>query len=85
MGDGEALETGQSYVLREKKEEEEKMTKRRKARRIVLKIVFGAAGGILFGLAARDILFEYVLPPEFQTPVVMLILGFAFLFVARSV
>ncbi len=61
------------------------MTKRRKAKRIGLKIVFGAAGGILFGLGVKDILFEYVLPPELQTPIVMLLLGFAFLFVAKSV
>ncbi len=61
------------------------MKKHRKARRIGLKIVFGTAGAVLFGLAVKDILFEYVLPPELQTPVVMLLLGFAFLFAAKSV
>ncbi len=60
------------------------MKKHKKAKRIGLKIVFGTAGAVLFGFGVKDILFEYVLPPEFQTPMVMLILGFAFLFVAKS-
>lgn len=59
--------------------------KHKKAERIGLKIVLGAAGGIMFGLGIKEVLFEYVLPASLQTPLFMVILGFVFLFIATKV
>lgn len=61
------------------------MRRKKGSGRIGAKIVIGAAGGILLGLGTKEILFDYVLPPELQTPLVMVVLGFVFLFITTKI